>query len=102
MTSFLYLFITATILSVLLYVIALVPSVEKATEHRSIAYNEVQGMAIESEGILYTLNFEQQKRVIGALVGGKEIPEIKTCAVNPEKLIIYRFDKPEIVITFAK
>lgn len=96
--SFLYLFITGALLAILLYLIALTPQLEKTPPQSVLAYNDVKGMALEGEGKLYTLNFEQQNRIVAALNQRKKIPEIKTCGITGEKLIIYRFNAPELLI----
>jgi hypothetical protein len=100
--SFLYLFITGALLAILLYLIALAPRLDDAPPQSVLAYNEVRGMAVESEGVLYTLNFEQQNRVVAALNRKEKIPNLETCAPSMDKLIIYRFDAPEWVLNLAK
>lgn len=97
--SFLYLFITGALLAILLYLIALAPMLEKVPPQSILAYNNVRGMAIESEGMLYTLNFEQQNRVVAAINRREKIPEMETCAISMDKLVIYRFNAPEWVLT---
>lgn len=89
-------------MAILLYLIALAPMLEQKPPQSVLAYNEVKGMAIESEGKLYTLNFEQQNQVVAALNKKENIPEIKTCGAPGEKLIIYRFNAPEWVLFLAK
>ena len=99
--SFLYLFLTGALLALLLYLIALAPLLEKAPASAVLAYNDVKGMAVESEGMLYTLNFKQQNRIVAALNKQEEILEIEGC-VRPlplDKLVIYRFNAPEWVLT---
>lgn len=98
--SFLYLFLTGALLAVLLYLIALAPLLEKVPPAPVLAYNDVKGMAVESGGLLYTLNFEQQKRVVAALNRKEQIPVIETCGGGMDKLVIYRFNAPEWVLTF--
>lgn len=98
--SFLYLFVTGALLALLLYLIALAPMFEKAPAQAVLSYNGVRGMAIESDGVLYTLNFEQQNSVVTALNKNEKVPQLETCAPSMDKLIIYRFDAPEWVISF--
>ncbi len=98
--SFLYLFVTGALLAFTLYVIALAPMFEKTPEQRILSYNEVRGMAIESDKLIYTLNFEQQNWVIAALNKNEKIPQLKTCAPTMDKLIVYRFNQPEWVINY--
>lgn len=100
--SFLYLFITGAVLAILLYLIALAPKLDDTPPQSVLAYNDVRGMAIESDGLLYTLNFEQQNRVVAALNRKEGIPNIETCAPSMDKLVIYRFNAPDRVINLAK
>ena len=67
-----------------------------------IRYDEVQGMAIEHNKLLYTLNFEQQNEIITILNSGAAVREIRAGErVHPgiQKLIIYPLEgKPEITL----
>lgn len=115
--SFFYLFITGAVLAVLLYVIALTPLLEKAQHQPILAYNDVRGMAVESNKVLYTLNFEQQKKIIAEInkepsdsLNGKltektsRVPNevIGECASSIDRLIIYRFNQPDWVLIMEK
>lgn len=68
-----------------------------------LKYNDIQGMAIEHQRLLYTLNFEQQNRIVEILNNGVPITEIKEgnkLPANFDKLVIYRFQgQPDIVLT---
>ena len=68
-----------------------------------LRYNDVRGMAVNHNQLLYTLNFKQQNTVIDILNEAIRINEIKPGNRQPpniEQLIIYQFDnKPDIVIT---
>lgn len=74
---------------------------------RYISPNDVRGMAIEHNSLLYTLNFEQQNTLVDifnrAIPVGKEIVQSRQTnyPAMPEvkKIIIYRFNAPDIVIT---
>lgn len=68
-----------------------------------LKYNDVRGMAISHNQMLYTLNFQQQNTIIDILNKAKPINEIKSDKRQPpniDKLVIYLFeDKPDIVFT---
>lgn len=68
-----------------------------------LKYNNVRGMAVGHNQMLYTLNFKQQNdvidilnrsvRVLGVKPGKRQKPNI-------EKIVVYQFDnQPDIVIT---
>ena len=64
-----------------------------------LPYNQVQGMAVEFNEQPYTLNFEQQKKIIAIL--NQAIPIDDHSAKEPfdyDKLIVYRFDEPFLEI----
>lgn len=67
-----------------------------------LKYNEVRGMAVSHNQLLYTLNFAQQNavidilnravRVVGVKPGKRQRPTI-------DKIVVYQFDnKPDLVI----
>jgi hypothetical protein len=68
-----------------------------------LKYNDVQGMAISHNRLLYTLNFKQQNTIIDLLNLAVPITEIKPGKRQPpniEKLTIYQFQgQPPIVLT---
>lgn len=67
-----------------------------------IAPDDVKGVAIEHDGKMYTLNFEQQKKVLDILnrtivVTGEEAKKINpTLPVDVSKIVIYRFKGDDI------
>lgn len=67
-----------------------------------IGFNEVRGMAIEHKGLLYTLNFDQQNKVIEnlnlAIPIGKSAIGPSTEPLNFSKLVIYRFNKSDLTL----
>lgn len=71
---------------------------------RYISPNDVRGVAVEHNGKLYTLNFQQQNEFINTLNRfipvGKELLENRQIQVDhsPEvqKIIIYRFNAPNL------
>lgn len=68
-----------------------------------LKYNEVRGIAIEKEGKLHTLNFNQQNRMIQILNGATPTsPQSKgeRTPVNFQKIVIYQFkNKPDLIIS---
>lgn len=74
---------------------------------RYISPNDVRGMAVEHDGHLYTLNFQQQNQLIDIFNRSKVIvaSDMANRKITPEKvpaiqkIIIYRFDAPNIDIT---
>lgn len=97
-----YLGITTLILATLLVFIGLIPTWQHPRKQAVLSYNDVQGMAIESQGQLYTLNFEQQNLVVGSLNLKEGIPPLTTCAPTIDRLIVYRFNQPDWVINPRK
>jgi hypothetical protein len=70
-------------------------------QEKNISYNEVSGIVIERQGIFYTLNFEQQNQILKYLNEQESSDSffIKNQQnLDFEKMIIYRFNEPEIVI----
>jgi hypothetical protein len=67
-----------------------------------LKFNDVRGMAIEQHQMLYTLNFDEQNKIIDILNSAVPITEIKSDKRQPpriEKIVIYQFEnKPDIVL----
>ena len=71
-----------------------------------ISQNDVRGIAVQHKGQLYTLNFEEQKLFIDVLnrsydVSRADVEARKsefTMGPDIDKIIIYRFDQPNIEI----
>jgi hypothetical protein len=67
-----------------------------------LRYNDVRGMAIAHNQLLYTLNFKQQNTVIDILNKAIHIIDIRPGQRQPpniEKIVIYRFNnQPDLVI----
>ncbi len=84
-----YLAVTTIVLSTVLIFIAFMPKLLHSRKQEILSYNDVRGMAIERQGLLYTLNFEQQNRMVAAINQNDAIQD---------KLIIYRFNHPDWVI----
>ncbi len=70
---------------------------------RYLSYNGVRGIAVEHERKLWTLNFDQQNRVIEAinffLPIGKNSSTIEKKAAPFDRLVIYRFNAPDLFVT---
>ncbi|MEI8125413.1 MAG: hypothetical protein WCG42_06640 [Parachlamydiaceae bacterium] len=74
---------------------------------RYISPNDVRGMAVEHNQMLYTLNFEQQNELVDifnhAIPVGKEVAAARSVTPKQtpdiQKIVIYRFSGPDIVIT---
>lgn len=74
---------------------------------RYLSPNDVRGIAVQHNNKLYTLNFAQQNELVDVLnrsipVGHELIEKRKVHLQNPpevQKIIIYRFNAPDIVIT---
>lgn len=66
-----------------------------------LKYNSIRGSAIEYQGKLYTLNFDQQKALIEAINHSIRTAEPPAGGNKPNftKIIIYRFNAPDVVIT---
>jgi len=72
-----------------------------------ISPNDVRGMAVEHNKQLFTLSFEQQNELVGIFnrsipIAKSMIEGRKTQLKNPpliQKIIVYRFSGPDIVIT---
>lgn len=87
----------------ILLAINIMPYISNIKSERYLTYNGVRGMAIEHNNLLYTLNFEQQNELIGILnmalpIGSKAYTQDNE-KPNFEKIIIYRFNSPDAVIT---
>ncbi|MCB1119404.1 MAG: hypothetical protein KDK65_05535 [Chlamydiia bacterium] len=69
------------------------------TVHTHLEPGDVRGMALEVKGKLYTLNFKQQEAAVRALNKSVSITDKPKQYPYPySSLIIYRFDKPDLVI----
>lgn len=67
-----------------------------------LQYNNVRGMAASHNQMLYTLNFQQQNKIIDILNSAVPIVDIEPGDRQPpniEKLIVYQFEgKPDIIL----
>lgn len=77
---------------------------EGTQSDRFISRNEVNGMAVEYRGLLYTLNFNQQNETLNILnravtVDKKSLQGREQSPIEFDQLVIYRFNKPDITLT---
>jgi hypothetical protein len=74
---------------------------------RYISQNEVRGIAVEHNHLLYTLNFDQQNMLVDIFnrfipVTKEQFESRRTKLKNPpqiDKIIVYRFNAPDVVLT---
>lgn len=85
-----------------IFILNLYPLFFISPQEKILSYNGVRGIAIEHQGTLYTLNFEQQNRVIEAINRSLFISDdsgLKKEGIGFSKLIIYRFNAPDMILT---
>jgi hypothetical protein len=86
----------------LLFALNIIPYLTQNSLSTYIRQDAVLGMAIQHDGLLYTLNFDQQKEVIDilnrALPVDKYRSEPSDRPLDFEKIVIYRFDGSQIDI----
>lgn len=71
-----------------------------------LSQNNVRGSAAEHQGLLYTLNFDQQSRLIGIINHSVPITKAQaeqrkaegTANQEIQKVVIYRFNAPDLEI----
>ena len=71
---------------------------------RFLTPTDVRGMAVEHNGKLFTLNFDQQNHVVAVLnqavkVGSEKYFEAEDVDFGYERLLIYRFEEPDLEMT---
>lgn len=68
-----------------------------------LKYNDVRGMAVSRNQLLYTLNFQQQNSIIEILNKAIPIDEIKSGQRQPpniQEMVVYQFQgAPDITLT---
>jgi hypothetical protein len=84
----------------LLFVINLTPVLQKPITQTYLARDTVRGVEVVHKGKPYTLNFEQQNSMITLLNASLPIKAgVPTSSLDFEKVIIYVFDAPNIILT---
>jgi hypothetical protein len=70
---------------------------------RYLSYNGVRGIAVEHQRKLWTLNFDQQNRVIEdfnlALPIGRNTSHLEKKPLPVDRIVIYRFKGPDLFVT---
>lgn len=97
---------TLVILSVLLLITAFF-NLRTPPSQKLLSYNDVNGIAVERNGIFYTLNFQQQNELIGFFNHAIALdPPLLSLSQNEHltqpsytKITVYPFDRPDIEIT---
>lgn len=97
--SLIYLVSTIVVCSLILLVIGLLPRLLQPAKPLILPPNDVRGMAFLSKDQPYTLNFEQQNQIVQAINQGEKIPQLQTCAPSADKLVIYRFNQSDWIIS---
>lgn len=98
--------ILAVVVGFAIIILMNIASMLNLSKAKYISSSEVRGIAVQHNQLLYTLNFEQQNAMVDifnrAIPVSKEslADRMKLLSDNPEvqKIIIYRFDAPEIQI----
>lgn len=105
MTNRTLIYLTALVILAMTLLISLNMSSILTSESKNqtyLRYNDVRGMAIAHNQLLYTLNFKQQNTVIDILNKAIHIIDIRPGQRQPpniEKIVIYRFNnQPDLVI----
>ena len=73
----------------------------KAPDQKVVAFNNVRGASIEKDKILYTLNFEAHENLI-RMLNHLELEDFFAefgKQMDFDRIIIYRFDQPDLVLT---
>ncbi|MDB2613664.1 hypothetical protein N9Y92_00720 [Chlamydiales bacterium] len=80
-----------------------IPLVWDANPPTFIRHDMIRDMAIKHNDILFTLNFDQSKRITDifnrAITVHKVQPTTEDAPLDFEEIVIYRFNNPAIVIT---
>lgn len=85
---------------VLLFGFDLWEALQPGAPQHYLAYNDVRGSAIEHNGKLYTLNFDQQNALVDFL--NHALPSAAEVINQPAsftQIVIYRFNKPDVLLT---
>lgn len=87
----------------LLFALNLFPYIWTPNPSTFINQDAVSGMAVEHNGLLYTLNFEQQKETIAILNRSIPVGPVQAtpqdAPLDIQRIVIYRYDDPEVVIS---
>ncbi len=89
--------IMLTYMSYLFYV-KMSPIFLNGPDEKFISYNQVSGIGIFVNGTEYILNFDQQNHFLRLLNKMENYPCHFQENLDFEKIIIYRFDQPDLII----
>ena len=85
-----------------LFLLNSIPLIWPQKSEKYLKFNDVRGMAVEHKQKLYTLNFKQQNEFVGYFNASLPLEKGKVGDTKPKlevsKIIIYRFDQPDITI----
>lgn len=85
----------------ILLILNSLPFIWMPKTEKYLKYNDVRGMAVQHKDKLYTLNFDQQTKVVGYLnqaIPLKDNAQAKPSTLEVSKIIIYRFDRPDLIL----
>ena len=87
---------------VILLLLNSIPLFWSPDTEKYLKYNDVRGMAVEYKNKIYTLNFDQQKELIGYLNQSIPVGLLKNNNGSPKteisKIVIYRFGLPDLTL----
>lgn len=103
----LYLVTTTLVILSLLILITALFHLRTPPSQKLLSYNDVNGIVIEKNSLLYTLNFQQQNELIDFLNHAalndppilSESPDQSVVKPSYTKIAVYRFDGPDIEIS---
>jgi|694.fasta_scaffold38217_3 hypothetical protein len=99
-------YLTSIVIAAMAFILLvnLVSLFSPAPKETYLAFNDVKGIAVEHKKIPYTLNFEQQNRLIEYL--NLSTPSMDTkpplqgaTSLNFDRILIFRFNGPDIILT---
>lgn len=85
-----------------LFYLKMSPIFLNGPDEKFISYSQVCAIAVLVDGIEYTLNFDQQNHVLRCLNKMENYPSEIEENLDFEKIIIYRFDQPNLIISKNK
>lgn len=85
----------------ILLVLNLLPTSSLPSSPKYLAERDVRGVEVVHKQTPYPLNFDQQRKLIDLLNQSQQIPQTSypKGSINFEKIVIYRFNAPNIELT---
>jgi hypothetical protein len=83
----------------ILLAINLIPLIQGVTPGKYFQNNDIRGIAVQHKGLLYTLNFDQQNKLVDWINHTAPVSQQsfqKTSDLNIDKIHIYLFGKPDV------